>query len=165
MEKKLCEYCGKEQAYDVFPVCENCLKITMQWGEPAQKQRMKYYFQKKEMENNAEFKARVMEQRKMAQKKYQKSHREQWNAYQREYKKRKAAEAKTLREKVAQLEAQLNAAKQATVAQTKTQTQDNGAKTPQERYFEVGGISYSQAYANMVSGAISSETEKTVDKE
>lgn len=113
MEKKVCEYCNKEPRYDIFPVCENCLKITMQWGTQAQKQRMNYYFQKKEMENNAELKARVLEQRKKAAKKYQDSHREQWNAYQREYKKRKAAEASALRERVAQLEAQLDKLQQA----------------------------------------------------
>lgn len=157
-EKKMCEYCGKVEADPGYPVCHHCFVITMQWGTPAQKQRMKYYLQKEQMEKDPVLKEQVMsarrkavrkyyeenkekifeynkkyraenyekikqrnriyqqehkEQSKEYQKKYISTHREQWNAYQREYKKRKAAEASALRERVAQLEAQLDKLQQA----------------------------------------------------
>lgn len=107
MEKKLCEYCGKEETYDIFPVCENCLKVTMQWGDNAQKSRMRYYFRKKELEQNPELKEQKAQQRRAIVKRYMQTHKEQWNAYQREYKKRKAAENKAIREELAQLKKQL----------------------------------------------------------
>ena len=136
-EKKLCEYCGKVEADEGYPVCRKCFIITMQWGTPAQKQRMKYYLQKEQMEKDPALKDRVLAARKTAtqkyyqnnkekisdyrkmyiaehpeqvketRKRYMQSHREQWNAYQREYKKRKAAENRAIREELAQLKKQL----------------------------------------------------------
>ena len=115
MEKKLCEYCGKEETYDIFPVCEKCLKITMQWGDNAQKNRLRYYFNKKEMEKNPELKQQKAQKRRAITKRYMQTHKEQWNAYQREYKRRKQeqarkaiAENKAIREELAQLKKQLS---------------------------------------------------------
>lgn len=133
-EQKMCKKCGVRPAHsEVMPFCALCFN-TLDLSDPVERNEYRYYGQKLEWEKyphlweeekkrRAEYRKTHKEEIKLAnrkyqqthkekfaayQKKYKETHREQWNAYQREYKKRKAAENKALRERVAQLEAQLD---------------------------------------------------------
>lgn len=157
MEGQMCEICKTEAVMEGYPVCLKCFHFAMQWGTPAQKQRMRYYLQKERMGKDPEYKAQVLaarnasvkkyreknkekfkeyskryvekhwekikayqreyykeyrkeheEQVKEAGKRYRETHKEQRNAYQRAYNKRRTAENRALKQRVAELEQQLN---------------------------------------------------------
>lgn len=138
-EQKMCKKCGTRPVYsEVMPYCALCFN-TLDLSDPKERYEHRFYGQKLEWEkfpnlleaekkrraeyrkthkeqikaNNKKYQQTHKEQFAAYQKKYRQQHREQWNAYQREYKKRKAAEASALRERVAQLEAQLDKLQQA----------------------------------------------------
>lgn len=109
--EKVCRGCSRErELFNDSPFCRECYtKIKYSPWEKSMKQVIYYVEHKKEIkQKRKEYQQAHKEQVAAANKKYVQSHREQWNAYQREYKKRKAAENKALRERVAQLEAQLD---------------------------------------------------------
>jgi len=136
---KMCEYCKETNAMEGYPVCYKCFVRASQWGTPAQKQRMKYYEQKEKMQNDPEFKEKIMakrreaarkymqkeetkekrkiyqqnhkEQIKLANKKYRETHKEQWNAYQRKYQQKKRDEFNALKQEYERLKKELDEVK------------------------------------------------------
>lgn len=106
-EKQLCEYCGKKERVEGFPVCQECYKRAKLWGSPAEKQKMYYYEQKQKMMNNPEYAEKVREKRNQYTQKYVGANREKWNKYQREYQKNRRAQFKLLQKEVQELKQQL----------------------------------------------------------
>lgn len=138
-EQKMCKKCGTRPVYsEVMPYCALCFN-TLDLSDPKERYEHRFYGQKLEWEkfpnlweaekkrraeyrkthkeqinaNNKKYQQTHKEQFAAYQKKYRQQHREQWNAYQREYARRKREENKTIRERMAQLEAQLDKLQQA----------------------------------------------------
>ena len=106
-EKIICECCKEKEVMPGYPVCLQCFNRMSQWGTTAEKQRMKYYYQKEQMEKNPELKKQILDKRKESQKEYMINNREKWNAYQRQYQKRKREEIKAKLARLAELEKQI----------------------------------------------------------
>ena len=107
--KELCERCKEEEVMEGYPVCCGCYNFYKQWGDSLQKQRMRYFDLKAEMEKNPELKKQLLEHRHLSHKLYINKNRDKWNAYQREYYKRRKDKMKALEEEVARLKAQQTA--------------------------------------------------------
>lgn len=80
-----CKCCGKEELFEHYPLCKECLIKLKQWGEPKWKSLIYYYEHKQDYNNRA--------------KEYQKNNREKINQYHRN----RTARIKELENTVAQL--------------------------------------------------------------
>ena len=107
-ENKLCRKCHERPvANEILPFCPYCwnhLDSTI----PEERNALVYYGNKMYYAKHPELEKKDKEQKRKWHNDYIAKNREKWNAYQREYKKRKAAENKALKQRVAELEQQLN---------------------------------------------------------
>jgi hypothetical protein len=93
-EKQMCKKCGEREV-----VSENCPYCAYCWnhldsGNPRERSILAYYGNKMFYAEHPEVAVAIKEKKKQYQKEYINKNREKWNAYQRDYAKRKRAEAK-----------------------------------------------------------------------
>lgn len=117
-EKKLCRKCGeREVANDNCPYCAYCWN-HLDLSDPKERNAYSYYGNKmfwaqhpeaweKEKQRRIEYNENHKEQIKESKKKYLANNREKWNAYQRQYQKRKREEIKAKLARLAELEKQI----------------------------------------------------------
>lgn len=86
-EKIMCECCKEKEAMKGYPVCVQCFNRISQWGTNAEKQRMKYYYQKELMSKDPELAKQIREKRNQYQKQYYQKNREKLIQYKKQYNK------------------------------------------------------------------------------
>ena len=109
MYNKTCRKCKERPvANDIVPYCAYCwnhLDSTV----PEERNAIVYYGNKMYLAEHPELEKKYKEQKKANQKAYIAKNREKWNAYQREYHRRKKAELASKLARLAELEAKQTA--------------------------------------------------------
>lgn len=108
-EKKLCRKCKERPvANGIIPYCHFCWN-HLDSAIPEERNALVYYGNKMYYAQHPEAEKRDKEKRKNWNKAYIAKNREKWNAYQREYHRRKKAELAAKLARLAELEAQQTA--------------------------------------------------------
>lgn len=106
MEKQKCKKCGEREVFsENCPYCAHCWN-HLDSKNPQERSDLTYYGNKMFYAEHPEVAAAIRERKKQYQNNYRATHREQWNAYQREYARRKRAEAKRIAAEYAVLKAE-----------------------------------------------------------